>query len=88
MSKNHSLRDAYRHPGFVPALTVRIEANAPEVYVVSLRRRQKKRFAVNAAFPLGAFTTILSASRAIWIAAVIQFSLSSISAGSIAQCAA
>ncbi len=29
MPKTHSLRDAYRHPGFVPAMTVRVEPDPP-----------------------------------------------------------
>jgi len=42
MPKIHSLRDAYRYLGFVPAMTVRVEPDAPADYVLLLTRRQKK----------------------------------------------
>ena len=42
MSKTTSLRDAYRHPGFVPALRARTADDDPDAFVVSLRRRRKK----------------------------------------------
>ena len=42
MPKTTSLRDAYRYPGFVPAMTVRVEPGVPADYVLSRTRRQKK----------------------------------------------
>jgi hypothetical protein len=42
MSKTTSLRDAYRHPGFLPALRARTDDDDPDTFVVSLRRRRKK----------------------------------------------
>jgi hypothetical protein len=80
MPKNHSLRDAYRHPGFVPAMTVRVDPDIPEVYVLPLRRRSKKRSVARVGFPLGALTTTSFVSRVIWIAALIRSSWSSTSA--------
>jgi len=88
MSNNHSLRDAYRHPGFVPAMTVRVDPDIPEVYVLPLRRRSKKRSVACVGFPLGALTTTLFVSHAIWIVAVIRSSWSSTSAALIVHGAA
>lgn len=88
MSKNASLRDAYRYPGFVPAMTISINAETPEVYVLPLRRRQKKRSVAHAGFPLEALMTMLSASREIWIAVVIPYFLSLLSVASIVRGAA
>jgi len=42
MSKTTSLHDAYRHPGFMPALRARTDDDDPDTFVVSLRRRRKK----------------------------------------------
>lgn len=42
MSKTTSLRDAYRRPGFMPALRARTDEGDPDTFVVSLRRRRKK----------------------------------------------
>ena len=88
MPKRHSLRDAYRHPGFVPALTVRVDPDAPEVYVLPLRRRQKKRSAAPVGFLLGVLMTTLFAGRVTWIVAVIRSSWSSIFVVSIVHGAA
>jgi len=88
MPKSHSLRDAYRHPAFVPALAVRVEPGAPADYVLSLTRRQKKRSAATAVFPFAALTTTIAASPAIWIAAVTRSTSNSNSAASIARGAA
>ena len=88
MPKTHSLRDAYRYPGFVPPMTVRIEPGAPADYVLSLTRRQKKRSAASAVFPFAALTTTSSVAAAIWIAAVTRSSSNSNSAASIARGAA
>ena len=76
MAKTHSLRDAYRYPGFVPSMTVRVEGDAPEVYVLPLRRRQKKRAVASVVVSLGALTTTSSAALAIWIAAATRSILS------------
>jgi hypothetical protein len=42
MSKTTSLRDAYRHPGFVPALRAEADTDNPDTFIVPLRRRRKK----------------------------------------------
>ena len=88
MPKNHSLRDAYRHPGFVPATTVRIEPGAPADYIVSLTRRQKKRSAATAGCPFAALTTTPADAAAIWIAPATPCFSNSNSAASIARGAA
>jgi len=72
MSKIHTLRDAYRQPGFVPAHTVHIDAHAPEVYVVALRRRQKKHAVVSAAPSLVALMTTSRGGLAISTAVVTR----------------
>ena len=69
MPKTHRLRDAYRHPGFVPAMTVRVDDDAPDVFVLPLHRRQKKRSAAPVFIPPEGLTTTSFASRAISIAA-------------------
>ena len=83
MPKIHSLRDAYRYLGFVPAMTVRVEPDAPADYVLLLTRRQKKS-AASAVFPFAAPTT----TSAIWIAPATQCCSNSISAASTARSAA
>ena len=88
MPKTHSLRDAYRHPGFVPAMTVRVEPGAPADYVLSLTRRQKKRSAASAGYPFVALTTTPADAAAIWIAPATRSTSNSISAASIARGAA
>jgi hypothetical protein len=88
MPETQSLRDAYRHSGFVPAINIRIDPNAPEVYILPLRRRQKKRSAAHAGFPLGVPTTTSFVGLAIWIVAVIRSSWSLNFAASIAHGAA
>lgn len=45
MSKTTSLHDAYRHPGFMPALRAQTDDDDPDTFVVPLRRRRKKTFA-------------------------------------------
>ena len=85
MPKTHSLRDAYRHPGFVPAPTVRVEPGAPTDYVLSLTRRQKKRSAASAVFPFAALATTSAVAAAIWIAPATRFFSNSNSAASIAR---
>src|ERR1019366_9558389 len=42
MSKTTSLHDAYRHPGFMPALRARTDDDDPDTFWVALRRRRKK----------------------------------------------
>ena len=81
MPKTHSLRDAYRYPGFVPAMTVRVEPDAPADYVLSLTRRHKKRSAV---FPIAALTTTSADAAAIRIAPVTGSISNSNSVASIA----
>ena len=88
MPKTHSLRDAYRYPGFVPAVTVRVEPDAPTDYVLSLTRRQKKRCAASAVFPIAALMTTSADAAAIWIAPVTGSISNSNSAASIARGAA
>ena len=88
MPKNHSLRDAYRFPGFTPASTVRVEPTTPADYVLSLTRRQKKRDAASAVFPFAALTTTSADAPAISIAPATPCSSNSISAASIARGAA
>ena len=85
MPKTHSLRDAYRHPGFVPAPTARVEPGAPTDYVLSLTRRQKKRSAASAVFPFAALTTTSAVAAAIWIAPATRSFSNSNSAASIAR---
>jgi hypothetical protein len=48
MAKFTSLRDAYRHPGFVPMARIQSIENDSSALVVPLRRRQKKWFAAHA----------------------------------------
>jgi hypothetical protein len=85
MAKTHSLRDAYRHPGFVPSMKVGVEGDAPEAYVLPLHRRQKKRVVASVVFSLGALTTTSSAALAIWIAVVTRSILSLNSVASIVR---
>jgi hypothetical protein len=54
-----SLRDAYRFPGFVPALIIHGVFGDPQVRVLSLKRRQKKPRAESVAAGI-AVTTIES----------------------------
>lgn len=88
MPKTHSLRDAYRHPGFVPSMTVRVEPDAPADYVLSLTRRQKKRSAASAVFPFAALMTTSADAPAISIAPATPSTSNSNSAASIARGAA
>jgi hypothetical protein len=60
------LRDAYRFAGFVPAATVRGVFGKPQVRVLTLRRRQKKRPVAFVAFATGAFTIRSFAWSATW----------------------
>jgi hypothetical protein len=46
MAKTTSLRDAYRHPGFLPAAQVEADRDDPDAFVLPLRRRRKKTSAV------------------------------------------
>jgi len=43
LSRGRYLRDAYKFAGFFPASAVRGVFGAPQVRVLTLRRRQKKR---------------------------------------------
>jgi hypothetical protein len=68
-----SLLDAYRVPGFRTRARVGgIDLKAP-VFVITLVRRQKKRFAADAANPVAAFTTTAGIGRAILAAAGERF---------------
>jgi len=51
MAKHKRLWDSYRFPGFVPSSTVSGLFGDPQARVISLRRREKKRFVVNAVAP-------------------------------------
>ena len=63
------LRDAYRFPGFVPAKEVLGMFGDPNVRVVLLLRRQKKRFVRNVGAGAGVFTIAGLGWRAICRAA-------------------
>jgi hypothetical protein len=54
--RERKLRDAYRFPGFVPAATVRGVFGKPQVRVLLLHRRQKKRSAAFVAVSTEAIT--------------------------------
>jgi len=69
-------------------MTVRVEPSAPADYVLSLTRRQKKRFAASAVFPFAALTTTSADAAAIWIAPATRSTSNSNSAASIARGAA
>jgi hypothetical protein len=52
-----NLRDAYRFPGFVPAMIIRGVFGNPQARVVSLQRRQKKQPVESVAAGTAATTT-------------------------------
>ena len=56
MAKFTSLRDAYRHPGFVPMARIQSIEDDSSAWVVSLRRRQKKWIAARAVNDITAST--------------------------------
>jgi hypothetical protein len=67
MSKQRHLREAYRHPGFVPQAILRSVDFDLEAFGVSLVRRRKKRSAACAAKPSEVSTISGCIGRAIWI---------------------
>jgi hypothetical protein len=69
-------------------MTIRTDSDAPDIYILPMRRRQKKQSAAAADFPRRVPMTISFASHAIWIAAAIPSSWSSSSAASTARGAA
>ena len=79
-----TLLDAYRTPGFQTRARVDSYALEPPAFVITLERRQKKRFAAAAEKPFPASTTGGGAVRAILDAATTKF----ISISRCAVCAA
>jgi hypothetical protein len=65
MSKTRHLRDAYRHPGFIPQAILQAVEFDPHAFGIALTRRRKKRSAEHAVGPLGAFTISGCTGRAI-----------------------
>jgi hypothetical protein len=57
MAKFKQLHDLYRFPGFVPQPKIRGVFGDPLAVVITLRRRQKKRFAALVGKCLGPTTT-------------------------------
>lgn len=87
MAQFHTLRDFYSFPGFTPNATIRGVFGDSYAAVVTLRRRPKKRSAVNAT-PLTAPSTIKRfAGSATSIAAGDASTSNSRCGGSIAGCA-
>jgi hypothetical protein len=87
MSHTVSLSKAYQHPGFVPELLARIEDDAPDTFILPLRRGLKKT-PVEGVGKLAVPTITSSAKAATSIAAAGQSSWSSSSGGSAARGAA
>jgi hypothetical protein len=65
MSKTRHLRDAYRHPGFVPQAVLQAVDFDPHAFGVALNRRRKKQSAEHAVRPVGLSTTSGCIGRAI-----------------------
>jgi hypothetical protein len=57
LRRRRTLRDAYRFPGFVPAMIVHGMFGSPLTRVVSLKRRQKKQPAASVASGTAVTTT-------------------------------
>ena len=66
MRKRRRLQDAYRFPGFQPLATVRGVFGDPQVRIVRLLRRQKKRLAGYAERSIGRSTISGYDGWAIW----------------------
>jgi hypothetical protein len=69
MAKTSSLRDAYRHPGFLPAARVEADSDQPDTFVLPLRRCRKKTSAAVAAASSPVITITSRAEPATSIAA-------------------
>ena len=88
-SNTDSLLAAYRLPGFRARGRVEAyEGKHHPAFVITLIRRQKKRYAAYAARRITVFTTEGGAGRAIWIAAALPFIWISSIAVWPAKCAA
>jgi hypothetical protein len=57
MAKFKALHDLYRFPGFTSCAVIRGRFGDPMAVVISLERREKKRFAAFAVAPITAITT-------------------------------
>lgn len=57
MARFKHLADVYRFPGFIPFATVKGVFGDPQAVVVTLRRRQKKRFVASVGRRTSATTT-------------------------------
>jgi hypothetical protein len=83
MSKTATLRDAYRHPGFVPQVGIRVDERDSDIFVLPLHRRRKKTPVGVADESCLAITTTSYAEAAISTAVGEKSSSNSSSAGSI-----
>jgi hypothetical protein len=88
MPSAKQLRDLYRFPGFVPLADIQAFGRDPQGVLLTLRRRQKKRFAAYAARRSFVGTTTGPAMCATWPVAIGAFTWPSPSAGSIADAVA
>lgn len=70
MQKTPTLHDAYQFPGFTPTGDVYTDPETPDVFVLPLQRRQKKRFAACATHPIVALMTTSRVGLAISIVVV------------------
>jgi hypothetical protein len=56
MRKTRRLLDEYRFPGFRPKATIKGKFGDPNIRIIELERRQKKRFAAVVGRSIGVFT--------------------------------
>jgi len=87
MEKLKRLVDEYKHAGFRPLLTVRTHPQHSAARIISLHRRQKKRFAVVAGNHITHSTTVNYGLFATCPAGMRRYTLKSRSAGYAVQSA-
>jgi len=85
--RRRQLRDAYRFPGFVPAVAVRGLFGDPKARIVSLHRRRKKRRAASVGVGVAVTTTDIDAECGICRAATRGFTWSWTFAASLVRSA-
>ena len=83
MPSPKQLRDLYRFPGFVPLADIQVFGGDAQGVLLTLRRRQKKRFAACVARRSFVGTTTGHATCATWPVAIGAFTWPSLCAGSI-----